>query len=29
MNTTRVNEESGYEPEQKEMREAFRANFNL
>ena len=29
MNTTRVNEESGTSPEQKEMQEAFRANFNL
>ncbi|CAL3970949.1 unnamed protein product [Diplocarpon coronariae] len=29
INTTRVNEESGGTPEQKEMQEAFRANFNL
>lgn len=29
INTTRVNEESGTSPEQKEMQEAFRANFNL
>jgi hypothetical protein len=29
INTTRVNEESGNIPEQKEMQEAFRANFNL
>lgn len=29
INTTRANEESGVLPEQKEMQEAFRANFNL
>lgn len=29
INTTRVNEESGNSPEQKEMQEAFRANFNI
>ncbi|PMD40750.1 hypothetical protein L207DRAFT_459511, partial [Hyaloscypha variabilis F] len=29
INTTRVNEESGAIPEQKEMQEAFRANFNI
>ncbi|EKD21215.1 hypothetical protein MBM_00328 [Drepanopeziza brunnea f. sp. 'multigermtubi' MB_m1] len=29
INTTRVNEESGAAPEQKEMQEAFRANFNI
>jgi hypothetical protein len=29
INTTKVHEESGQVPEQKEMREAFRANFNL
>ncbi|TVY58202.1 hypothetical protein LSUE1_G008712 [Lachnellula suecica] len=29
INTTKVNEESGVIPEQKEMQEAFRANFNL
>ncbi|KAK0121930.1 hypothetical protein ONS95_010205 [Cadophora gregata] len=29
MNTTRVNEESSTSPEQKEMQEAFRANFNV
>jgi hypothetical protein len=29
INTTRVNEESGNAPEQKEMQEAFRANFNI
>lgn len=29
INTTRVNEESGSLPEQKEMQEAFRANFNI
>lgn len=29
INTTKVTEESGNQPEQKEMQEAFRANFNL
>ncbi|KAE9367838.1 hypothetical protein N431DRAFT_416757 [Stipitochalara longipes BDJ] len=29
INTTRVNEESGAIPEEKEMQEAFRANFNI
>ncbi|KAK2624781.1 hypothetical protein QTJ16_005974 [Diplocarpon rosae] len=29
INTTRVNEEDGSTPEQKEMQEAFRANFNV
>ncbi|RDW87739.1 hypothetical protein BP5796_03433 [Coleophoma crateriformis] len=29
INTTKVNEESGSIPEQKEMQEAFRANFNI
>ena len=29
INTTRANEESGGAPEQKEMQEAFRANFNI
>lgn len=29
INTTCVNEESGNQPEQKEMQEAFRANFNI
>lgn len=29
INTTKVNEESGNIPEQREMQEAFRANFNI
>ncbi|KAL3425067.1 hypothetical protein PVAG01_04348 [Phlyctema vagabunda] len=29
INTTKVNEESGNQPEQQEMQEAFRANFNI